>query len=95
MPHPGVRASEDNVEGVLRTLAHDIETRQSSEATKRQRRQILRGFRAAMWAHLESASSAEIRELLRFELFGEPPTTGWGDDGAMPAPLTEVEDDDN
>ncbi|MDD2135654.1 hypothetical protein [Pseudomonas kurunegalensis] len=80
----------------LAALQRDVELGRN-EALKRQRRAVLRGIRAGLWADGQGLTIDEVVQGLRAELFGWPLTMLPTNDDDEPVPMgtiTEVEDDE-
>ncbi|GHS81485.1 hypothetical protein PAGU2196_23190 [Pseudomonas sp. PAGU 2196] len=65
------RTREDRILQGLAAMQHDIELGRD-EALKRQRRAVLRGMRAGVWADGRGLTTDEVLQGLRAELFGWP-----------------------
>lgn len=65
------RGRVDRILQGLSTLQHDVELGKN-ETLKRQRRAVLRGMRAGLWADGQGLTIDEVLQGLRAELFGWP-----------------------
>ena len=86
----------DRIMQGLAALQRDVELGRN-ETLKRQRRAVLRGMRAGIWADGQGLTIDEVVQGLRAELFGWPLTMLPTNDDDKPVPMgtiTEVEDDE-
>lgn len=86
----------DRIMQGLAALQRDVELGRN-ETLKCQRRAVLRGIRAGLWADGQGLTIDEVVQGLRAELFGWPLTMLPTNDGDEPVPMgtiTEVEDDE-
>ncbi|MFF7863435.1 hypothetical protein [Pseudomonas monteilii] len=86
----------DRIMQGLAALQRDVELGRN-ETLKRQRRAVLRGMRAGIWADGQGLTIDEVVQGLRAELFGWPLTmlpTNDDDELCQSGTTTEVEDDE-